>query len=154
MQDAPARRMQQLIYQAGLLLEQAERSSGNSAFQQACTAGAVALASQGLSALVAELASPNVVQPGHWIDMLQALPPVLQERRLLERELLTVEGALYPLHLCIEQQRKGKCRATMVDSLATDVLAAPRESEAETLRAMLNALVSLAQSLRASSQFC
>lgn len=151
----PSRRTQQLMHEAALLLSHAQSLEG--ALQKACASGALVLAAQGLSALVAELAAPQKMDIGQWQEMLKMLPETLQERRLLERALLTAEGELYPLHLRIEQQRTG--RSALSTPLRTEsagliaTTASPADALAQ-LKSQMDVLRCLANSLREFSRFC
>lgn len=148
MDTDPSRRTQRLMYEAELLLTHAQTLDG--AVQQACEDGAMLLASQGLSALVAELAAPQALDAGYWQDMMKLLPEALQERRLLERALLTAEGELYPLHLRIEQQRTGRTAAPVALIATTSSFA----DNLAQLKSQMVVLRQLANSLREFSRFC
>ena len=145
----PARRTLALIYHAELLLTQSAQVS-HEALRHACVSGAVALTAQSLAALLTALAAPQRMAPGHWVDMLTALPDSLQERRLLERALLAAEGELYPLHLMIEQQRIGQASAPAVSEVFATTTSV--SSDAELLAPLIKRLGQLAQDLLSSSQ--
>ena len=144
----PSRRTQRLMYDAELLASHALSLDG--ALQQACESGALVLAEQSLAALVAELAAPQPLEAGPWQQMLNALPDTLQERRLLERALLTANGELYALYLRLEQRRTGHVPAT-VGLIATTLSVGERVAQ---LKDQLVALRVLANGLRESSRFC
>lgn len=143
-----SRRTQRLMYEAELLATHAQSLDG--VLQQACETGALLVVEQSLTALVAELAAPQSLMSAQWQAMLKELPDTLQERRLLERALLTTDGELYGLHLRLEQQRTGRLPvATGV--IVTTALATERVAQ---LKALVTALRTLANALRESSRFC
>lgn len=143
----PSRRTRRCMYDAALLTEHALTLDG--ALQLAAESGALLLVEQSLAALVAELAAPQPLVSQPWVLMLQQLPESLQERRLLERALLTAEGELYGLYLRLEHQRTGRPAASgMIITTAS-----PQEQLLQ-LKGQLEALRALANTLRESSQFC
>lgn len=147
MDTDPSRRTRQLMYDAALLTEHALTLDG--ALQLAAEAGALLLIEQSLAALIAELAVPQPLAPQPWWLMLRQLPESLQERRLLERTLLTAEGELYGLYARLEHQRTG--RSAAVGMIATT---ASLQEQLLWLKEQLIALRALANTLRASAQFC
>lgn len=144
----PSRRTQRLMYEAELLAAHALTQEG--ALQQVCESGALVLAEQSLAALVAELATPLPLEGESWQQLLKALPETLQERRLLERALLTTDGALYALYVRLEQRRTGYAPGSM-GLIATTVTGRDRVDQ---LKEQLIALRALANALRESSRFC
>ena len=144
-----SRRTQRLLYQAEQLLVLASEQKGS--LQLACEVGALALIEHGLAALVAELAAPQPVGRGDWQQLLTALPDTLQERRLLERALLAVDGELHDLYCRLEQQHAEHRSPTPTALIVTT--ASPDERVAQ-LRSQLLALRRMIDALREYSRFC
>lgn len=136
------------MYEAQLLATHMQSLDGP--LQQACETGVLLVIEQSLAALITELAAPQVLDAGPWQTMLKRLPDTLQERRLLERALLTAEGELYGLYLRLEQLRTGYSPVT-AGLIVTTMSATERVVE---LNEQVVALRALANALRESSRFC